>query len=437
MATQGKFAVIDTTLTKTDATVIPALSGRQGDNGRVVYFAIKDGNLPHNLDGQDVQLSVKDAAGKVKVLTGIYDMISATAGLFSMLIPAEFYQAAGDVEEAYLAVIDDKNMVISSIPITFTVFANGIIISANASKEYLSGVQELIDASNQKIADLQSGVNVQQTAYETLQRSLDNITAMIDNNQVPTLGGNNDYLSTNTFEKNIVAKGGVTGDLKGNATTSDVADTQHIDFQYKKDIDLNTLPDKSEIYTQKIMYFSSPTTLKNAPADVTRGLVESFIQSSGGILQRFTCVIDGNERVYHRFIHSWNVDENSADFGKWFSERDAKTKSIKAFGGTVYFTRIGNTVTVSADIESTNFKISAFSVAYSSGTIPAGYRPAVDYAGIVMETPTWLKDSNRNPGAIQFGVSGWIGARSAFVKDDLKSWITLAGTYVTNDSMPI
>lgn len=434
--TDGRYAIVDTTLAKTDATVIESLSGRQGDNGRIVYFAIKDGNLPHNLDGQDVQLSAKDAAGKVKVLTGIYDMISATAGLFSMLIPTEFYQAAGDVEEAFLSVIDNKNTVISTIPITFTVFPNGIIISANASKEYLSGVQELIDASNQKIADLQSGINVQQTAYETLQRSLDNITAMINNNQVPTLGGNNDYLSTNTFEKDVIAKGGFKGNLDGNAKTASTADVQHIDFKYHKEVDLNALPDSSELYTQKTMYFSTPTALKNAPANVTRGLVETFVQATGSILQRFTCVIDGNERVYHRFIYSWDANENSATYGKWFSERDVKSKSIKAFGGTVYFTRIGNSVTVSADIEKTNFKIKDFAVAYSSGTIPAGYRPAVDYAGIVMETPTWLKGSNRNPGAVQFGASGWIGARSAFVKDDLKSWITLAGTYVTNDSMP-
>jgi len=47
--TDGRYAIVDTTLAKTDATVIESLSGRQGDNGRIVYFAIKDGNLPHNL----------------------------------------------------------------------------------------------------------------------------------------------------------------------------------------------------------------------------------------------------------------------------------------------------------------------------------------------------------------------------------------------------
>ncbi|MBC6498534.1 hypothetical protein H7R52_07050 [Weissella confusa] len=51
---QGRYAVINTLLDTTDVTLIDSLSGRQGDNGRIVYFAIKDGNLPHNLDGQNV-----------------------------------------------------------------------------------------------------------------------------------------------------------------------------------------------------------------------------------------------------------------------------------------------------------------------------------------------------------------------------------------------
>ena len=45
---QGRYAVINTFLDTTDVTLIDSLSGRQGDNGRIVYFAIKDGNLPHN-----------------------------------------------------------------------------------------------------------------------------------------------------------------------------------------------------------------------------------------------------------------------------------------------------------------------------------------------------------------------------------------------------
>ena len=52
---QGRFVILDTTLAKTDATLIDELSGRQGDNGRIVYFALKDGKFPHNLTGQEVQ----------------------------------------------------------------------------------------------------------------------------------------------------------------------------------------------------------------------------------------------------------------------------------------------------------------------------------------------------------------------------------------------
>lgn len=142
--TQGRYVVVDTTLSITDSTPIPGLNGRQGDNGRIVYFALKDGRLPHNLDGQDVTLQVKDSAGKIKIVNGIYDMISATAGLFSMYIPKEVYQAAGNVQEAYLAVVDDNGINITSIPIAFTVFENGIIISANASQDYVSSVDKMI-----------------------------------------------------------------------------------------------------------------------------------------------------------------------------------------------------------------------------------------------------------------------------------------------------
>lgn len=155
MAIKRQYAIIDTTLNKTDATVIPELSGRQGDNGRVVYFAIKDSEFPHDLTGQDVSLKVRDAAGKIKVISGIYELISARGGLFSMLIPGEVYRAAGDVKEAYLTV-ENGDITVSSIPIAFTVFANGIIISANASEDYLSSVDELIDKVKGKIDDLEA-----------------------------------------------------------------------------------------------------------------------------------------------------------------------------------------------------------------------------------------------------------------------------------------
>ena len=201
---QGRFVILDTTLAKTDATLIDELSGRQGDNGRVVYFALKDGQFPHDLTGQDVQLEVKDSAGKIKVIHGINERVSDEGGLFNLIIPAEVYQASGDVQEAYLAVVDNKGVKITSIPIAFTVFENGIIISANASQDYLSSVDKMIADAYKKIDDLTA-------YYDTLEDKIQALTDAVNKNQVALLN------TDNTFSKSLTVKGGITADLHGTA----------------------------------------------------------------------------------------------------------------------------------------------------------------------------------------------------------------------------
>lgn len=208
---QGRFVILDTTLAKTDATLIDELSGRQGDNGRVVYFALKDGQFPHNLTDQDVQLEVKDSAGKVKVIHGINKRVSDEGGLFNLIIPAEVYQASGDVQEAYLAVVDNKGVKITSIPIAFTVFENGIIISANASQDYLSSVDKMIADAYKKIDDLTA-------YYDTLKDKIQALTDAVNKNQAALLN------SDNTFSKSLTVKGGITGDLHGKAKTAGNSD---------------------------------------------------------------------------------------------------------------------------------------------------------------------------------------------------------------------
>ena len=207
---QGRFVILDTTLAKTDATLIDELSGRQGDNGRVVYFALKDGQFPHDLTGQDVQLEVKDSAGKVKVIHGINERVSSEGGLFNLVIPAEVYQASGAVQEAYLAVVDDKGVKITSIPIAFTVFENGIIISANASQDYLSSVDKMVADAYKKIDDLTA-------YYDTLEDKIQALTDAVNKNQVALLN------SDNTFNKALTVKGGITADLHGTADKAKTA----------------------------------------------------------------------------------------------------------------------------------------------------------------------------------------------------------------------
>lgn len=201
---QGRYAVVNTLLDTTDVTLIDSLSGRQGDNGRIVYFAIKDGNLPHNLDGQNVVLTAKDSAGKVKQISGVHDMISATGGLFSMLIPGEMYQSAGDIEEAYISVQDGAGTVISSIPVTFTVLANNILFTANASKDYIDSVQQAINEANSRISGLNDNIKAQQLAYETLKTSVENLNAQVNSKRVAMLNVENHFTNTATFDNGVI-----------------------------------------------------------------------------------------------------------------------------------------------------------------------------------------------------------------------------------------
>lgn len=434
MATQGKYAVIDTTLTKTDATVVPALSGRQGDNGRVVYFALKDGNLPHNLDGQDVQLSVKDAAGKVKVLTGIYDMISATAGLFSMLIPAEFYQAAGNVEEAYLAVIDDKNMVISSIPITFTVFANGVIISANASKDYINTINELIKNVQGDVENIQSMIDTQKLNFNALKTLADSIKNMIENNQAVGIFNDNQFKGNNTFDKNIVARAGVTGELFGNATTAGIATRNNLPFKYQSAIDLNILPNKKYVYTYDAYYFSNSTTVKNTPKNLGGGLVETFVLTNATILQRFTGTYKSDNPVFQRVISNWQGDE--PEYTSWKSERDLYSQDISFMGGTLAFRRIGNTVSVNMNAQNNTYQFKQWTKVADANTIPVGYRPTRNTLVRIEMDDSVDNGTTRLSGSLMLLTDGSIMSRHAQNTGNTASALDVSGTYITNDGLP-
>ncbi|MCS9983693.1 DUF2479 domain-containing protein [Weissella paramesenteroides] len=196
---QGRYAVVNTLLNITDVTLIESLNGRQGDNGRIVYFAIKDGSLPHNLTNQDVKVVAKDSQGKIKVISGIKDLISAQAGLFSMLMPAEIYQSSGDMEEAYLQIVDDTNTVISSVPITFTVVANNILMTANASDDYIDSIQKAVDKANEIINGLSNNIQAQSVAYNALSSALESISEQVNSKQVALKNVSNTFTADNIY----------------------------------------------------------------------------------------------------------------------------------------------------------------------------------------------------------------------------------------------
>lgn len=439
MATQGKYAVIDTTLTKTDSTLIDSLSGRQGDNGRIVYFAIKDGRTPHNLDGQNISLQIKDAAGKVKVIYGVYDMISATGGLFSMFIPSEVYQAAGDVQEAYLVIENNLGTSISSVPITFTVFSNGIILSANASRDYLNTVQEFVDDFNSRIKIVDNNLNSVKSAYDSLNYALENFTKLINDNSVSLLNGNNEFTNSNVFDKDILVKGSIRGNLSGKSDSSTFADTANISnttsipYLSRVDIDLNILPtDKTKSRYYSAFYFSGATSVANTPDGLTFGLVENFVLTSSTIIQRFTRTASTDMKIWTRLISAWQSD--TPNYQNWISDRGVRvSSSISFLGGDMYFQRSGNTVQVYMNSLNNKTQFPAYTKIADANTIPAGFRPLKEMLVPLEQDDT---QSGRINGNLMFYNNGQISSRKVCNSGTEESSVTFTGTWITGDDMP-
>lgn len=205
----GKFAVIDTDIKSTDSYLFDGLNGRQGDEGRRVYLQIRDNGFPHDLTGETVELHGKDAKGMTKTTASMEHVFSAKAGTLSFLIPGAFYQAVGDYQNAYFVIKKTgTDQVVSTIPVSFTVMENAIFMTTGESVPYLANVDG-------KIADVAKRVDSVTTAFnETLNTINDSATSVanqvtqymkqLKDNQVATLGGANNFTSTNHFANLIV-----------------------------------------------------------------------------------------------------------------------------------------------------------------------------------------------------------------------------------------
>lgn len=202
---QGKFTVINTNIDMTEVTVINSMNGRQGDDGRIVYFALKDGQVPHNLTGEDIFIAVKDAASKIKRVSGVHEWVSRQGGLFSMLLPSDMYQAAGEVQEAYIAITSDSGSIVSSIPITFRVVENNIIFTANASKDFVDTVEETVQKAVDKLDGLSNKIQAQSAAYDALSSGLNSIMDKFKEKKVASLNNDNKFTGVNEFSHSIIA----------------------------------------------------------------------------------------------------------------------------------------------------------------------------------------------------------------------------------------
>lgn len=201
---QGKYVVLDTTVGSTRSVIVPQLSGHQGDAGRIVYLAIKDGNTPHNMDGQKLVLKAKDASGTPKVSDTMTAVDSSAGGLVQFTVPSQFYQADGPYNTAYFELRStSSDTVISTINVSFEVLESATIMTTGQSEIYnneMSKTMESVNASiNNQLQILQNQVSNAAALAKTAQSSLDALTAAAKANSFAALSGDNKFTGNNNF----------------------------------------------------------------------------------------------------------------------------------------------------------------------------------------------------------------------------------------------
>lgn len=201
---QGKYVVLDTTVGSTRSVIVPQLSGHQGDAGRIVYLAIKDGTTPHNMDGQKLVLKAKDASGTPKVSDTMTAVDSSAGGLVQFTVPAQFYQADGPYSTAYFELRSTTtDTVISTINVSFEVLESATIMTTGQSQIYNNEMNNTMESVNASISNqlqaLQEQVSNAATLAKTAQASLDAITAAAKANSFATLSGDNQFTGNNNF----------------------------------------------------------------------------------------------------------------------------------------------------------------------------------------------------------------------------------------------
>lgn len=201
---QGKYVVLDTTVGSTRSVIVPQLSGHQGDAGRIVYLAVKDGTTPHNMDGQKLVLKAKDASGTPKVSDTMTAIDSSAGGLVQFTVPAQFYQADGPYSTAYFELRStSSDTVISTINVSFEVLESATIMTTGQSEVYnneMSNTMESVNTSiNNQLQALQAQVSNAAALAKTAQSSLDALTAAAKANSFAALSGDNKFTGNNSF----------------------------------------------------------------------------------------------------------------------------------------------------------------------------------------------------------------------------------------------
>lgn len=202
----GRYVVLDTLLPNDNVTWINEMNGRQRDSGRIVYFAARNGDHPRNISGETPKLYAKDAKNVIKIVSTVNDVQNEDQGLFSMVLPAELYQASGPYEDAYIA-FEQDGQIKSTVNISFRVYPNGMTITSSQSKIYISEIDQLIADLKQRIDPTRLQLETLEGIAKDLQSNIADDEQLIRSQRVPTLTGDNVFTADQIFNGNLSGSG--------------------------------------------------------------------------------------------------------------------------------------------------------------------------------------------------------------------------------------
>lgn len=143
--------------------------GRQGDKTGAVQIngTIIDGGVPYNLTGKSLVFKATTAKGTAVVVdSNNFNIVDASNGKFTYLIPNALWNEAGRIDNAYFSVYDDNEAQAESTLGLIFVVKKAIDMTQESANDYITIVDQTLQSLTANIGKLQNQVNAITNAYE-------------------------------------------------------------------------------------------------------------------------------------------------------------------------------------------------------------------------------------------------------------------------------
>ena len=209
------YTQVDTTFNGDVAVKIDELSGRQGDNMRLVYLQLVQTSsgvtTPWNLSNRGVELGGKDYQGRVK-LTNTATVTNAAKGLIILSVPSAFYQTVGDYQSAYLRIVQGST-VVSTVNVAFSVYQDGLALTSGESVTYISQISQLVAQANALVDPLKTKIESTSSAADAVSTAVKAYQNEIASTGVAKVGSNNTFTGNQMFDQ--ITANSISGDAWG------------------------------------------------------------------------------------------------------------------------------------------------------------------------------------------------------------------------------